>query len=473
MLNVTPDYQPIFSLLTCDNYPYYIPSIKNISYILAPFNTGETIAAESDEILCILSGTVKIDVISYSNGCNTSYAAGKNDIFFFTCGMQSYTIKEISDNCELLRICFNLYTCDEFLTNSLVLDFCEALNYPLNHRRMFVVLPMLSHFNYGDEMHTHISQIMEYRSLKNLGYAIKIQTHLLQLLFCIGKSTDNYANILKNTDVIGISSKFSSFTIMPKGCKLSISNVEIFNTNPHSKKATAKVLSRFLAHRNGIINPNDSTLNVAARHNKELNIDTIEISASVDTIYHIWLYPDENQFIPDLRPYSEGSYLRFYAKCNMQMQFGIVVYNHSIHQYINHTFNIAPSNTFLEYCVPLISMNNQNIQNSPAYKIISYIKQNYEMKISVEDIAQHIHMNASYISTIFKKEMGVSISEYILNYRLSVAKNLLISSPESPISEIAHFTGFYDSAHFSKCFKRSFGITAKQYRQEGYQAESK
>ena len=54
--------------------------------------------------------------------------------------------------------------------------------------------------------------------------------------------------------------------------------------------------------------------------------------------------------------------------------------------------------------------------------------------------------------------------------RLSVAKNLLISSPESSISEIAHFTGFYDSAHFSKVFKQSFGMTAKEFRKEGYKA---
>lgn len=468
MLNSTSTGQPTFSFLRCDNYPYYIPSIKRISYLSAPISTGTKVDVGNDEILCVLSGSVCMEVYPSFTKDVVIYNAFKNDIFYFTCGMQKYKIIEASKDCEILRICFNLYTCCDLKTSSSVLDFDEALNSPINNRRMFTVLPKFSHFNYGDEIHTHISQIMEYRAMKKPGYVIQLQTHLLQLLLCISKTTDNYADVLKNIDVIGISSKFNPFTVMLKGCKLSISDVTIYNMNPHSKKTSAKVLSNFKAHRRCILNPKDNSLTAAEKHNNELDMDFIEISASADTIYHVWLYEERQKFISDLRPYAECAYLRFYAKCNMQMQFGIVVYNHNIHQYINHTFSIEPSKTFIEYCVPLISANNQETYNSHINKIINYIKQNYEEKITVDDIAKHIHMNTSYISTSFKEKMGISISEYILNYRLSVAKNLLLSSPESSISEIAHFTGFYDSAHFSKAFKQSFGITAKEFRQEKY-----
>lgn len=468
MINSTSTGQPTFSFLKCDNYPYYIPSIKGISYLSAPISTGVKVDVGSDEILCVLSGSLHMEVFPSFTKDDVVYNASKNDIFYFTCGMQKYKVIEASDDCEVLQICFNLYTCSDLNTSSSVMDFGKALNSPISHRRMFTVLPTFSHFNYGDEMHTHISQIMEYRTMKNPGYVIQVQTHLLQLLLCISKTTDNYTDVLSNINVIGISSKFNPFTVMLKGCKLSISDVTIYNMNPHSKKTSAKVLSNFKSHRICVLNPKDNSLTASPNHNGEFDMDFIEISASTDTIYHIWLYNDHNHFINDLRPYAECAYLRFYAKCNMQTQFGIVVYNHNTHQCINHTFSIEPSKTFIEYCVPLISSNNQENYNPYINKIINYIKQNYEEKITVDDIAKYIHMNNSYISTSFKEKMGISISEYILNYRLSVAKNLLISSPESSISEIAHFTGFYDSSHFSKAFKQSFGITAKEFRQEGY-----
>lgn len=470
MLNSTSKGQPTFSFLRCDNYPYYIPSIKSISYLSAPIKTGVKIDVGSDEIFCILSGSIRMEVYPSFSKEKICYNASKNDIFYFTCGMQKYKILETSNDCGILRINFNLYTCSDLKTSSSVLDFSEALNSPINSRRMFTTLPRFSHFNYGDETHTHISQIMEYRTMKKPGYVIQIQTHLLQLLFCISKTTDNYTDVLNNVDVIGISSKFNPFSVMPNGCKLSISDITIYNMNPHSKKTSAKVLSKFKAYRQCILEPKDNSLTATAEHNDKLDMDFIEISSSTDTIYHVWLYRDHSQFVRDLRPYSDCAYLRFYAKCNMNIPFGIVIYNHNIHQYINHTFRIEPSKNFIEYCVPLISDNNPETYNLHINKIINYIKQNYEQKITVEDIAKHIHMNTSYISTSFKEKMGISISEYILNHRLSVAKNLLISSPESSISEIAHFTGFYDSAHFSKVFKQSFGMTAKEFRKEGYKA---
>ena len=96
-----------------------------------------------------------------------------------------------------------------------------------------------------------------------------------------------------------------------------------------------------------------------------------------------------------------------------------------------------------------------------------YIYHHYKEKdLGAETLSAMVFLSPGYLSAVFKEETGVSISDYIIDYRLSVAKSLLISSPESSICEIALSTGFYDTSHFSKSFKTAFQITAKEYRKQ-------
>ena len=90
MINSTSTGQPTFSFLKCDNYPYYIPSIKGISYLSAPISTGVKVDVGSDEILCVLSGSLHMEVFPSFTKDVVVYNASKNDIFYFTCGMQKY-----------------------------------------------------------------------------------------------------------------------------------------------------------------------------------------------------------------------------------------------------------------------------------------------------------------------------------------------------------------------------------------------
>lgn len=456
---------PSLSYWRCDNYPYYIPSIHGIKRVFAPIMEDDKVPVIRDELHCILKGSATYELIHAKTGESTFIKVEKNDIMFLSSGMQYYIIRETSADFECLKISFYLYTCNNVFTSDAALNFSEALDTPITHRRMTLYLPRLSHFNYGDQIHNHISNIMEYRHMKKNGYIIQIQSNLLQLIFCIlSEAKEKHNNILKNANLIGITSKYSPFAVMPKGCKLSVSDVVIYDSNPHSNSSKSTVLSVFCAHKNYKLTPDDDSLITEDIYDQNTNKKYIELSATNNSLYHIWIYPKKDCFTPDLREYSENSYLRFYAKSNTEMRFGIVVYNHDIHQFISHTFFITPSKTYTEYCVPLLGGEEQNIQSPHIHRIIDYITQNYDRKIKVEDIAKSIHLNSSYISTKFKEEMGISISDYILDYRLSIAKKLLISSPESPISEIALASGFYDTAHFSKSFKKVFLITAKEYR---------
>ncbi len=102
-------------------------------------------------------------------------------------------------------------------------------------------------------------------------------------------------------------------------------------------------------------------------------------------------------------------------------------------------------------------------------KIIPYLNDNYTKKISRDDAAKMVHLTPSYFSEIFKKNFGVSFSDYLIELRMSHAMRLLKYSDES-IGEIMNLLGYNSSSAFYEQFKKAFGIlpgeVKRQYKQE-------
>lgn len=101
----------------------------------------------------------------------------------------------------------------------------------------------------------------------------------------------------------------------------------------------------------------------------------------------------------------------------------------------------------------------------PVSDTIFYIAKNLYQNISLTDICEALHFNPSYLSRLFKKEMNVTISEFILIEKIEEAKRLLILSDHS-ILEISILLHFTDQSYFTKAFKKVTGITPKVYRNQ-------
>lgn len=95
--------------------------------------------------------------------------------------------------------------------------------------------------------------------------------------------------------------------------------------------------------------------------------------------------------------------------------------------------------------------------------IIQYLKTNFEHEINFTQIAAEYNFSASYLTKIFKEHTGTSPIKYVNEYRLKIAKTMLIDTNLS-VKEIAEKTGFVDQFYFSKCFKNYCGMTPSQYR---------
>lgn len=92
-----------------------------------------------------------------------------------------------------------------------------------------------------------------------------------------------------------------------------------------------------------------------------------------------------------------------------------------------------------------------------------YIKNNLTQKITLTDIAWHLHCSTVTLTEHFKKEFGMTIMEYVTSKRMQMAVRLLENSDTS-IREIAESCGFSDIEYFSKSFKKYYGTSPSEWR---------
>ncbi len=103
-------------------------------------------------------------------------------------------------------------------------------------------------------------------------------------------------------------------------------------------------------------------------------------------------------------------------------------------------------------------------KNYVTNKIIDYLNENYAQKISLEKIANNMYLSPVYISRIFKEVTGESPINYLIKIRLAKAKELLEKDDSSNVKAIGTAVGYDDVYHFSKLFKKYYGISPLNYR---------
>jgi len=96
---------------------------------------------------------------------------------------------------------------------------------------------------------------------------------------------------------------------------------------------------------------------------------------------------------------------------------------------------------------------------------VAYIEDNYAEKITVQEVADRIGINRSYLHKLFTRAKGLSPSRYLLNYRLDRARDMMMHR-EFSLTEIAVAVGFCDAAHFSKSFTARFDTSPRTFREE-------
>ena len=111
----------------------------------------------------------------------------------------------------------------------------------------------------------------------------------------------------------------------------------------------------------------------------------------------------------------------------------------------------------------IANLKKEKIYSKHIVEAIDYIYSHLHDTILLDDVAQYVGLNASYLSDLFKKETSMNMREYIILRRIESAKNLLKYS-EYSYSEIAAYLAFSSQSHFIRKFKELTGYTPKAYR---------
>ncbi|CCQ98661.1 Response regulator containing CheY-like receiver domain and AraC-type DNA-binding domain [[Clostridium] ultunense Esp] len=99
-------------------------------------------------------------------------------------------------------------------------------------------------------------------------------------------------------------------------------------------------------------------------------------------------------------------------------------------------------------------------------KVLQIVHDHYKEKLNLSEIASELHINTSYLSRRFREDIGLSFSDYLLKYRIEVAKTLLHKNRDWSMQRIAEEAGFNSQNYFSSAFKKLTGLSPKEYQNQ-------
>lgn len=123
----------------------------------------------------------------------------------------------------------------------------------------------------------------------------------------------------------------------------------------------------------------------------------------------------------------------------------------------------------IDYTEKMLFLKKSSVISKSITLCIDYIYSHINSRITIEDLAEYVSLSPSYLSRLFKKELGVSVSEYIIKKKIEKAQNLLRYSDNS-IIDIANYLSFSSQSHFIQVFKNTVGLTPKKYRDYFYRS---
>lgn len=131
-----------------------------------------------------------------------------------------------------------------------------------------------------------------------------------------------------------------------------------------------------------------------------------------------------------------------------------------------HTMQLLQWDLIIDYATRVHAARHGLSQSSPLFtKCAKYVSSNLAHAIKVEEISRKLHISRAYLCTSFKKETGISLSQYIQQEKIEEAKRLLLHTNHT-LLEISDYLAFSSQSHFQTAFKKITGKTPAQFKKE-------
>lgn len=121
----------------------------------------------------------------------------------------------------------------------------------------------------------------------------------------------------------------------------------------------------------------------------------------------------------------------------------------------------------LDFTEKMLLLKKESVISRPIVRCMDYVYNHLSDRITINDLAEYTELSPSYLSRLFKKELGISISDYISRKKIEKAENLLKYSDFTFI-EIANYLAFSSQSHFIQTFRKTVGLTPKKFRDQFY-----
>lgn len=124
----------------------------------------------------------------------------------------------------------------------------------------------------------------------------------------------------------------------------------------------------------------------------------------------------------------------------------------------------------VDMCKRMHIIRTSQVLSKPIVLCLDYIYSHIHDRITIHKLADYLGISESYLSKLFHKEMGVALSQYILDLKIEKAKNLLQFS-EYSIVDIANYLSFSSQSHFIQVFQKKTGETPHRFRTTHFRTE--
>ncbi len=118
-----------------------------------------------------------------------------------------------------------------------------------------------------------------------------------------------------------------------------------------------------------------------------------------------------------------------------------------------------------EFTKKMMEIRTQKVISIHVSKCIQYIYDNLHTPLTIRVLSQKLQLHPSYLSTLFKKETGYSVHEFVQNTRLETAKNILLDT-DYTCASIANTLSFSSQSHFVRLFREKYGTTPAKFRSQ-------
>ncbi len=184
-------------------------------------------------------------------------------------------------------------------------------------------------------------------------------------------------------------------------------------------------------------------------------------------------FPDTNNWEFKFIHFSGEQSKKYYEYITELYNSAVIENTYDLERYFDTIYNFVKSSEGEERCsdiiyrllTKLISNYSKNSDKFKINDILYYISENYANNLTVKELADISNLSRCYFSSVFKNSTGFSPYEYILNFRMHIAEQLLCSTMHS-VEEIGIKCGFSDTSSFIRAFKKQFKLSPLNYRKK-------